>query len=770
MKFVSLSWSCDFVFCYMTPSSSGDLQTMNFLCMDAIVNQRDSGSVFLFGKLDGVRCSITITGILRRMWAQPRPGKTVFDVYEEFNTAREVWGIDRFESKSKGRIVSNRGVWSAVEMLEIRYSFKHTVLPTRQGRTYSAMHGMHSDPLELFILGWRLKMPCGVEIDMDHDSFEETPIPGHDADAGSYKTLPWHGVSCAYTCHERAIAPCPVDESDENAGVVAFSRLAVYHQDDPKSNRITLGAVFQESRDAKRRKTFMYKTSVHPAYSDRHADMLEYLTKQLVLCDPDVIVVHSPPPVLVMFRSAGYLICDIRTAAINAKAPSTTFSVRRLKTGVLKRPGRIDGVLEAAHILLDVADKLGSVELAFEIQRITGSLWRSSLMKQMEYWLLHAFSRRHFVLPSPIRNTGDNYRVAGGHLMDPACGLYETPVVLLDFESMYPSIVCEYGLCLTNVNAWDRDPSLPKCTDGSVLPGLFSTILSRRKTAKAESLTATDAQVRAMLTVRQKALKRVANSVCGCLVSDYFRFQSKGLNSLITKTARALIHTTAEMATKEYGYSVIYGHTDSIMICNPTSTSLIQMVAGANAVCQDVNGMHKVMKLKVDGIFRKTFILAKNKYATLTVNDDEVLTLDTTGMDITKRSVSPLSKSFCGMALHVVFNEHSISSKVAALEHLLTLAMDRLASGGSAVEFCRVYRLSKNPDMYSLQGRPGFVSVALKRGGFIAGDFVSVVKSKDHPGEALACSADICIDKDWYYRVEIEGPVMKMIGALKQSF
>jgi DNA polymerase alpha subunit A len=145
-------------------------------------------------------------------------------------------------------------------------------------------------------------------------------------------------------------------------------------------------------------------------------------------------------------------------------------------------------------------------------------------------------------------------------------------VLLLDFNSLYPSIIQEYNICFTTVkrptatdaaDSMDDMAVLPeKSVAPGVLPRLLESLVARRRQVKqlmkARNVTAAEL---AQLDTRQKALKLTANSMYGCLGFTSCRFYAKHLAMLITGKGRAILQQAVSLARDQLQLDVIYGDT-----------------------------------------------------------------------------------------------------------------------------------------------------------------------------------------------------------------
>ena len=218
------------------------------------------------------------------------------------------------------------------------------------------------------------------------------------------------------------------------------------------------------------------------------------------------------------------------------------------------------------------------IPLTHQISTISGLWWnrclRSNRSERVEYYLLHGFHQLNFIVPDKQSKEKIGKRVSkyeGGLVLEPKAGLYEDYILVLDFNSLYPSIIQEYNLCYTTVKRKkkgeveveekpkekeDADgdivinedsqfvlPELPDTVDEqslAPLPKLIRYLVQKRREVKGLMKSEKDPLKVKQLDIKQLALKILANSMYGCLGFTNSRFCATKIASTVTSTVTIL--------------------------------------------------------------------------------------------------------------------------------------------------------------------------------------------------------------------------------------
>lgn len=191
--------------------------------------------------------------------------------------------------------------------------------------------------------------------------------------------------------------------------------------------------------------------------------------------------------------------------------------------------------------------------------------------------------------------------ILGGIVFTPSPGLHEGFILLVDFVSLYPSIIEEFNVCFTTFELSDLNQVvLPKRhADIGLLPSLIRKLCAERNRIKKQLLIDNhDGKI----TVHQTALKLTMNSLYGYLAYNKSRFYAKHLAVYIAKKGREIL-TEAKNLVEAMGYEVIYGDTDSLMIKTNCETYQ-ETVNLAEEIKVRINSLYKVIKLETQGKFK----------------------------------------------------------------------------------------------------------------------------------------------------------------------
>ncbi|XP_042526110.1 DNA polymerase alpha catalytic subunit [Dipodomys spectabilis] len=541
--------------------------------------------------------------------------------------------------------------------------------------------------------------------------------------------------------------------------------------------------------------------------------------------------------------TCGRMICDVEISAkelIHCKSYHLTDLVQQiLKTErvVIPMENVRNMYSESSHLLyllehtwkdarfiLQIMCELNVLPLALQITNIAGNIMSRTLMggraERNEFLLLHAFYENNYIVPDkqnfrkPQQKLGDEDEefdgdthkkgrkkaaYAGGLVLDPKVGFYDKFILLLDFNSLYPSIIQEFNICFTTVQRvasesqkvaedGEQEP-IPELPDSSlemgILPREIRKLVERRKRVK-QLMKQQDLNPDLILQydIRQKALKLTANSMYGCLGFSYSRFYAKPLAALVTYKGREILMHTKEMVQK-MNLEVIYGDTDSIMI-NTNSTNLEEVFKLGNKVKSEVNKLYKLLELDIDGIFKSLLLLKKKKYAALVVeptSDGNYITKqELKGLDIVRRDWCDLAKDTGSFVIGQILSDQSRDTIVENIQKRLIEIGENVLNGSVPVSQFEINKaLTKDPQDYPDKKSLPHVHVALwinSQGGrkVKAGDTVSYVICQDgsnlsasqraYAPEQLQKQDNLTIDTQYYLAQQIHPVVARICDPI----
>lgn len=229
-----------------------------------------------------------------------------------------------------------------------------------------------------------------------------------------------------------------------------------------------------------------------------------------------------------------------------------------------------------AELSLRILESVGTLRKTMDLATVSklpvDDVLTSGSSQLIDSILIREADRAKVGVPLTSKYGRDN-AIEGGyvHTIDP--GLYHW-VCVLDFKSMYPSLIISKNICFTTLSEEGRIESpigvrfLSKDQKVGLLPRILEQLMKERDEAKKLRDGAKTAEDYRYYDGLQNALKILMNSFYGVFASSFYRFTDKSIGGSITAFARETVKGIIGRLQKE-GITVIYSDTDSLFVQSP---------------------------------------------------------------------------------------------------------------------------------------------------------------------------------------------------------
>ncbi|KAI4567284.1 hypothetical protein MJT46_008497 [Ovis ammon polii x Ovis aries] len=287
-------------------------------------------------------------------------------------------------------------------------------------------------------------------------------------------------------------------------------------------------------------------------------------------------------------------------------------------------------------------------------------------------------------------------------IMEPESRFYSNSVLVLDFQSLYPSIVIAYNYCFStclghveNLGKYDEfkfgctslrvPPDLlyqirhditvspngiafvkPSVRKG-VLPRMLEEILKTRLMVK-RSMKAykQDRALSRMLDARQLGLKLIANVTFGYTAANFSgRMPCIEVGDSIVHKARETLERAIKLVndTKKWGARVVYGDTDSMFVLLKGATKEQSFKIGQE-IAEAVTATNpKPVKLKFEKVYLPCVLQTKKRYVGYMYEtlDQKDPVFDAKGIETVRRDSCPAVSKILERSLKLLFETRDIS-------------------------------------------------------------------------------------------------------------
>lgn len=390
----------------------------------------------------------------------------------------------------------------------------------------------------------------------------------------------------------------------------------------------------------------------------------------------------------------------------------------------------LDYFLTRTTLDLEILDANELIPRISEQARLLGvdffSVFSRGSQFKVESLMFRIAKPESFVLVSPSRKQvgSQNALECLPLVMEPQSAFYTSPLLVLDFQSLYPSVMIAYNYCystcLGRIVNWrgtnklgfaefQRAPGLLELAQDhiniapngmmyvkptlrkSLLAKMLGEILETRVMVKSGmKVDKDDKTLQQLLNNRQLALKLIANVTYGYTSASFSgRMPCSEIADSIVQTGRetlekaiALIHSV-----ERWGAEVVYGDTDSLFVYLKGRTRAEAFKIGEEISMAVTDMNPRPVKLKFEKVYHPCVLLAKKRYVGFKYESVAQVEpeFDAKGIETVRRDGTPAEQKIEEKALKLLFR----TSDLSQIKSYFQAQCSKIMSGRVSVQdFC----------------------------------------------------------------------------------
>ncbi|KAH8925504.1 hypothetical protein BT69DRAFT_1318197 [Atractiella rhizophila] len=372
-----------------------------------------------------------------------------------------------------------------------------------------------------------------------------------------------------------------------------------------------------------------------------------------------------------------------------------------------------DYYLQKVNMVIEMLDEAEIVTRNAEFARIFGVDFLSVLNRGSQFKVESVMSRivkpESFIMISPSREDVGKQNAAEciPLIMEPQSAFYKGPLVVLDFQSLYPSVMIAYNYCYSTClgrTAVFKGKSKLGSTEINPPPGLLSllrddvnispngmifvkshvrkSLLSKMLSEILDTRVMVKGAMKAikddraflkMMNARQLGLKYIANVTYGYTSATFSgRMPCVEIADAIVQTGRDTLERSLSVieGTPEWGAQVVYGDTDSLFVYLPGKTKEDALRIG-NEIADHITSLNPYpVKLKFEKVYLPSILLAKKRYVGFKYESlqDTEPGFDAKGLEVIRRDGTPALQKMEEAAIKILFRTSDLSQVKAYVQ------------------------------------------------------------------------------------------------------